>query len=93
MTYTPYHESWTESATCREVGGDLWFTEFAGDRKDAKAICRDRCPVRQQCLDYAMRIESDTSTWMRIGIYGGMTPSERRKYEPLWLAEQAGDAA
>lgn len=90
--FTPYHEPWTDSATCRSVGGDLWFQEFAGDRADAKRICHNGCSVRLQCLDYAMRIEHGAGTWMRIGIYGGMTPNERRKYEAEWLAGQAGAA-
>jgi hypothetical protein len=89
----PYHEAWTEFATCRQVGGDLWFQEFAGDRRVAKNICHTRCPVRLQCLDYAMRIERDVSTWMRIGIYGGMTPNDRRRFQAEWLADQTGSAA
>lgn len=88
---SPYHEPWTESAVCRSIGGDLWFQEFAGDRREAKAICH-RCPVRLQCLDYAMRLEQDKGTWIRIGIYGGLTPNERRRHEPQWLAEQESAA-
>ena len=90
--FTPYHEPWTDSAVCREVGGDLWFQEFEGDRAYAKSVC-DVCKVRAQCLDYAMRIESGGGNWLRVGIYGGTTPNERRRYEPQWLAEQQGDAA
>lgn len=88
----PYYEPWTEAATCRSVGGDLWFQEFAGDRADAKRICLNGCTVRLQCLDYAMRVEQRGGEWLRVGIYGGMTPNERRKYEPEWLAGQQGAA-
>lgn len=91
-SFTPYHEPWTDSAVCREIGGDLWFQEFEGDRAYAKSIC-GVCVVRLQCLDYAMRIESGGGNWLRVGIYGGMTPNERRRYESEWLAEQTGSAA
>lgn len=37
----------------------------------AKAVCA-RCPVRAECLDEAM------SAGMTDGIWGGMTPEERR---------------
>ena len=29
----------------------------------------------------------------RWGIYGGLSPQARKRYEPEWLAEQEGSAA
>jgi WhiB family redox-sensing transcriptional regulator len=37
----------------------------------AKAICRS-CPVRKECLDYALRIRE------QHGIWGGLNETERR---------------
>lgn len=86
-----WYEQWMEDARCKWVDGDLWFPG-PGDPGFAKKVCLNDCPVRVTCLDYAMRMEAGVSTWMRQGIYGGMTAQERRNYEPQWLAEQ-GDAA
>ena len=63
------------------------------DRQTPKAICLNRCPVRELCLDYAMRREQGKSTSYRWGIFGGLSPAKRTKYEPEWLAEQEVSAA
>lgn len=34
------------------------------------------CPVRQACLEFALSFENDQDT---AGIFGGMTPNQRRK--------------
>jgi len=58
---------------------DVWFPTADKDTfsiQIAKRICR-RCPVRDQCRDYALRHEAG---YQRYGVYGGMSPAERRKY-------------
>lgn len=42
----------------------------------AKAECL-ACPVRAQCLEQALRLEGDTPSRMRFGIFGALTPTER----------------
>lgn len=37
----------------------------------AKAYC-DRCPVRQECLDWALTTNEE------IGVWGGASPDERK---------------
>jgi WhiB family redox-sensing transcriptional regulator len=51
---------------------DLWFPETGGSQAaaEAKAVCV-RCPVRAQCLDYAVALG------IRHGVWGGTTPEER----------------
>jgi WhiB family redox-sensing transcriptional regulator len=41
------------------------------DERTAKSIC-NACPVRELCLDYALVAREE------YGIWGGLTPSERR---------------
>ncbi|OAK56226.1 WhiB family transcriptional regulator [Rhodococcoides kyotonense] len=64
---------WRDWARCKNLGSDLFF----GSKEDqvgaefAKALCR-RCPVVAECLRFAL-LEHET-----FGIWGGMTPEERR---------------
>ncbi len=53
-----------------EVGG--WSREENAKAAAAKEICF-RCPVMQDCLDYAMTYGES------FGIWGGMTTRERNK--------------
>lgn len=41
----------------------------------AKALC-DTCPVRLQCLDYALK-------WAEQGVWGGTEPHERRRMKRM----------
>lgn len=68
---------WAERALCAQADPDTWFPR-KGQRAPAAVavrICGD-CPVRAQCLDYAL---SGADTWGGIatGIWGGATPQER----------------
>ncbi|WP_350347226.1 WhiB family transcriptional regulator [Agromyces sp. G08B096] len=67
-------ERWKELATCAQISSDPWFPEAGGDGgAQAKAICAT-CPVRQQCLDYAIEHHE------RYGIWGGLGRDERARY-------------
>ncbi len=68
---------WREQAAC--VGEDLETFFPVGDAgpaiwqvNRAKAICA-LCPVRTQCLDFALRTGQDH------GVWGGLTAQERRE--------------
>lgn len=67
--------NWRERAAC--IGQeDLFFITVNGfpgqvRAKKAKEVCA-ACPVRQECLDYAVKEHAD---W---GIWGGLAPRERR---------------
>lgn len=70
-------ESWFEQAACRTQDRRLF---FEGDREStarrdrreqaAKAVCAV-CPVRRECLSYALSIPE------RYGIWGGLNSRER----------------
>lgn len=63
--------NWWASAACATVGGDLWFPKVGAPADDAKLVCRG-CPVRVECLEYAVsRPELE-------GVWGGASYRERR---------------
>lgn len=74
MTLTEMRpETWTRQAACAGINPELWFPA-RGDHHTANAaiaICLG-CPVRAQCLKYALeqRIEH--------GIWGGLPVRARR---------------
>jgi WhiB family redox-sensing transcriptional regulator len=58
---------------CQETDPDLWFRD--GDKQGyriARIFC-NRCPVRVQCLDYAVTNKEPAGMW------GGKSPAERVK--------------
>ena len=71
--------TWHRAALCRAhiAAGrpDLWTSDTTSDTQTAaaKTICRT-CPVREQCLQEAMRVEAPSR---RYGIFGGYTAAER----------------
>lgn len=67
---------WRASAVCRDTDPQLFFpvgtTGLALEQiADAKRVCCG-CPVRTDCLDFAMETNQDT------GIWGGLSEDERR---------------
>ena len=64
-------EPWKAQANCAGVDPALFFPERGDSVKAAKAVCAG-CEVRQECLDYALRLG------IRFGIFGGKSERERR---------------
>ncbi|MEU9270930.1 WhiB family transcriptional regulator [Streptomyces sp. NBC_00080] len=69
-------DNWREHAECRNEDPDLFFPIGTSgpallQTEQAKAVCR-RCPVREQCLEWAM--ETDQT----LGVWGGTSENERR---------------
>lgn len=65
---------WQDHAECRGVDPALFFPESqSAEAVDPpKAVCA-RCPVRRECLDFAM------ATGQHDGVWGGLDEKERRK--------------
>lgn len=82
------NEPWMQHAVCVSIGVEMFYPDNGEDWKETVALCLTRCPVRNLCLDYAMRTEDGFSPDRRHGIYGGMTPKARAKYQPVWLLER-----
>ena len=64
--------TWTDQAACRGTDTEIFFPANADEEAEALSICAT-CPVRAQCLDYAIR---NRETY---GIWGGTTPEQRRR--------------
>ena len=75
-------QAWHDDALCAETGPELFFPEEGESYEDAKTICR-RCPVQDECLDYALRHS------IEFGVWGGTTPYERRQLRRNDSSEEA----
>lgn len=73
---------WMDDAACRadDIPPDLFFPDPGQYRvaSAAKQVCAV-CPVRTACLDYALAAERDRGDWSPAGVWGGTTPSERKR--------------
>lgn len=61
-------EPWTAAALCQQTDPDLFFPA-PGDKATAaaaKRICT-ACPVRTECLEYAIRTRQPHGIWAGIG--------------------------
>lgn len=72
--------TWQDRALCRGANADLFFAPHHLEKKEerelregqAKSVCA-RCPVRQECLDFALAVREPH------GIWGGLNETERRQ--------------
>lgn len=69
---TATNEDWQERALCAQTDPEAFFPEKGGSTREAKKICQ-RCPVRAECLEYALAHDE------RFGIWGGLSERERRR--------------
>jgi WhiB family redox-sensing transcriptional regulator len=71
-TYLAQPEPWIEQAACHGVDPKVFFPSRGDDPRPAKKMCMS-CPVRAQCLDYALR------TNQAYGIWGATSERQRRR--------------
>ncbi|MHB1762639.1 MAG: WhiB family transcriptional regulator [Acidimicrobiales bacterium] len=65
--------SWADQGRCKGLDPDMFFPTRGADGATiaaAKAVCAE-CPVRSECLAWALRHE-------KFGIWGGTSEKERR---------------
>lgn len=67
-----------QRAACAGQNPALWDTDLPDRWREGVAICAG-CPLRDQCLDEAMRHERTRSSTQRAMIYGGLTPLQRAR--------------
>ena len=68
LPFTP--TPWAAQGACRGKPMTLWFPPEGGSVAAGKAICAG-CPVRTQCLDYAVAFG------VHHGTFGGLSARER----------------
>lgn len=64
-------QEWQDRAACRKVPVETFFPPAEQEATGAKDVCLT-CSVREECLEFAIQAGE------RFGIWGGMTPQERR---------------
>ena len=63
---------WMERGKCREMDPALFFPNDGMGVQVAQRICAE-CPVREECLEYALANRVDH------GVWGGTSERERRR--------------
>lgn len=82
---------WRDAAACRHADPDLFFPagttgDAVEDTAAAIALCR-RCPVREECLEFAM------VTNQRYGVWGATSEEDRRRMRSAWVAGRLREPA
>lgn len=70
LVIAPADEQWREYAACHNCDPSIWFPATDSYAR-ARPICAS-CPVKAECLDYALRNR------IEHGMWGGATERERR---------------
>ena len=65
-------KDWQERAACSQVDPEAFPSDPVDRLHEAKQVCR-RCPVKEECLAYALKNHE------QFGIWGGLTERERRR--------------
>ncbi len=83
-------EEWRELGSCRQLETALFFPVGQTGEAEvkiarAKKVCV-ACPVRQQCLEFAI------TTNQEYGVWGGHSEEERRVVRRQWRARQRAAA-
>ncbi len=63
---------WQARAACLTADPEIFFPEKGGSTRAAKKVCSG-CPVREECLAYALAVGE------HFGVWGGLSERERRK--------------
>ncbi|MEU1433986.1 WhiB family transcriptional regulator [Streptomyces sp. NPDC005786] len=73
--------TWRADALCAQTDPEAHYPEVGGTTAPAKRTCME-CPVRPQCLDYAVEAGEQ---W---GVWGGVGQRELRRLIRVRQAEQ-----
>jgi WhiB family transcriptional regulator, redox-sensing transcriptional regulator len=78
LSATPFPTSdelaadWRADAACREIDIDVFFAVDETRQREAIAVC-ETCPVRQECLEYAITARE------QYGVWGGVREQDRKR--------------
>ncbi|WP_405652264.1 WhiB family transcriptional regulator [Streptomyces sp. RK9] len=93
MDEVPLRQEWIHRAACADADPELFFPvgttgPAERDQEEAKRVCT-RCPVRDQCLAYAL------GSGQTSGVWGGKDEAElaalrrRRRAAQRWEARRS----
>lgn len=69
------YPEWQKDALCQDYEPETFFPERSNKTGSlARQIC-NKCPVKQECLDWTLEIEKGAGG--RHGFFGGTSPKER----------------
>jgi WhiB family redox-sensing transcriptional regulator len=68
---SPDNTDWMRDGLCAQTDPEAFYPAVGENATDARAVCA-ACPVRSQCLAYALEHDE------RFGVWGGTSERERR---------------
>jgi WhiB family redox-sensing transcriptional regulator len=68
---TSISPTWRDHSYCLKVDPELFFNPET--EAEATALCYEKCPVRLECLQWALEHKE------KFGVWGGTTEKERRQ--------------
>jgi WhiB family transcriptional regulator, redox-sensing transcriptional regulator len=77
---------WAGRASCAETDPEIFFPPHGDPATEARQICA-RCPVRDECLAYALDADE------QYGIWGGLDPDDRRSLGRRYPSQKPGTPA
>lgn len=66
------YEPWMAEGVCGQTDPEAFFPERGGSNREAKRVCKTSCPVREECLEFAVANDEP------FGVWGGLSERERR---------------
>ncbi len=77
-----FDDAWMRDGACRKLTpeqvDEIFFPDRGMSTGPAKRVCSE-CPVREECLDYAM------NNVERFGVWGGVSERKRRDMRKTYL--------
>jgi WhiB family redox-sensing transcriptional regulator len=70
----PEPPAWMDNAPCASADPEAFFPAHGESAHPARRVCAG-CPLQLPCLRYALQEN------IRDGVWGGLTPKQRRKLE------------
>ena len=83
--------TWQRDAACAEIGGDWWFPELHAVIPPAVLRTCAGCPVRRDCLTFALDGGEEFGIW--AGITGPELPGLRQRISGGWPEHLVLDTA